>query len=351
MNALLTFEPEQRAEAFRVAEQELGLPAHVLEKDFWVTYLLDALFQQIELPVGMMFKGGTSLSKCYGVIERFSEDIDLALDRDDLGFDGDNAPELQPSSTKVRGKLKALQSAGTQYVADSLYPALHAHLENELAEEFSITIDEKTPDNILFFYPRCLDEADYGDTNYVKPVVLIETGTKAAHEPVDEIRITPLITQAESIIGAIPSMAEDDTTVRTLRIERTFWEKVTFLHQQNSRNEPEKVKDRLSRHLYDIAMIANSEHGNDCLGALELLQEVACHKSVYFKQGGVNYIDAGAGELRLALTPELEPAFRKDYGRMDEMFYGAPPAFDDIVAELERIENLVNQALSKSSEH
>src|SRR5690554_6477056 len=99
MSALLALDPEQRAEVFRVAEQELGLPAHVLEKDFWVTYLLHILFQELDLPVRMMFKGGTSLSKCYGVIERFSEDIDLALDREDLGFGGDDAPEAQTSST------------------------------------------------------------------------------------------------------------------------------------------------------------------------------------------------------------------------------------------------------------
>ena len=351
MRALLKLEAEQRAEVFRVAEQELGLPAHVLEKDFWVTYLLDALFRQLELPVGMMFKGGTSLSRCYDVIERFSEDIDLALDRGDLGFDGDNAPEVQSSATKAKRKLKELQAAGTQYVADSLYPAIHAYLECDLRETFSITVDEHTPDNILFFYPRCLDDADYGDTNYVKPVVLIETGTKAAHEPVDEIHISPLITQAENVIEAIPSIGEDGTTVRTLRIERTFWEKVTFLHQQNSCNDPEKVKDRLGRHLYDIAMIVNSEYGEHCLETLELLKKVAYHKSIYFKQGGVDYIEAGSGALRLSLTPELEPAFREDYGRMDEMFYGEPPQFDDIVTELGRIEYLVNQALSESSEH
>src|SRR5690554_4279478 len=137
MSALLTLEPEQRAEVFRVAEQELGLPAHVLEKDFWVTYLLDALFQQLDLPVAMMFKGGTSLSKCYEVIERFSEDIDLALDREDLGFDGDNAPEEQPSTTKANKKLKELQKAGTLYVASTLFPALLQYLESDLEEDFS----------------------------------------------------------------------------------------------------------------------------------------------------------------------------------------------------------------------
>lgn len=348
MSALLVLDPEQRAEVFRVAEQDLGLPAHVLEKDFWVTYLLDVLFQELDLPVRMMFKGGTSLSKCYGVIERFSEDIDLALDREDLGFGGDDAPEAQTSSTKAGKKLKALKAAGTQYVEDHLHPALQQYLEGDLEEEFSLVVDEGNPDNILFTYPRCLDDEAYGDANYVKPVVLIETGTKAAHEPVDEIRISPLVTLSESVTDAVPLIADDYTTVRTLRIERTFWEKITFLHQQNSSNAPDKVKDRLSRHLYDIAMIADSEHGEYCLGTLGLLKDVAEHKSVYFKQGGVDYMEACCGGLRLAMTPEMEEAFRLDYERMSEMFYGDPPEFEVIVDELRRIEGVVNQALSEA---
>lgn len=344
MSALLTFDLEERAEVFRVAEQDLGLPAHVLEKDFWVTYLLHVLFQELDLPVRMMFKGGTSLSKCYRVIERFSEDIDLALDREDLGFGGEDAPEAQTSNNQMGKKLKALKAAGTEYVAELLHPALQQYLEDDLDEEFSLFIDEDNPDNILFIYPRCLDDEAYGDANYVKPVVLIETGTKAAHEPVDEISISPLITQSDSVADAAPSIADDCTTVRTLRIERTFWEKITFLHQQNSSNAPDKVKDRLSRHLYDIAMISFSEHGEDCLETLDLLSEVAQHKSVYFKQGGVDYMEACNGGLRLVMTSEMEAAFRADYERMDEMFYGDVPEFDEIVAELRRIEEVVNQA-------
>jgi hypothetical protein len=95
-------------------------------------------------------------------------------------------------------------------------------------------------------------------------------------------------------------------------------------------------------------MIVDSEHGEHCLKTLSLLEEVARHKSVYFKQGGVDYTEAFSGNLRLALTPKLEEAFREDYDRMEEMFYGEPPTFDEIVAALQRIEGLVNKALSKS---
>lgn len=349
MSALLALDPEQRAEVFRVAEQELGLPAHVLEKDFWVTYLLDVLFQQLDLPVRMMFKGGTSLSKCYEVIERFSEDIDLALDREDLGFGGDDAPEAQPSRRKAEDKIKELKAAGTEYVAGTLLPELHQHLEADLAEEFSVTLSEENPDNILFYYPRCLDETSYGDTNYVKPVVLIETGTKAAFEPISEVEIYLLVGQSESVINELPSVSSESTIVPTLGIERTFWEKATILHQQNNCNKTNDVKSRLSRHLYDIAAIVNSDYRDQCMGSLELLEQVANHKDLYYRKGCANYRAACSGELKLVLTPELEEAFREDYDRMSEMFYGDQPDFDEILAELRHIEDHVNQALAEAN--
>lgn len=348
MSYILDLDPPERAEVFEAAEADLGIPAHVLEKDFWVTYILDALFQGMEdLDVRIMFKGGTSLSKCYSCISRFSEDIDVALNREDLGFTDDKAPENQSSKTQARKRLAELKNAGIEYVEEELLPSLISFLENDLNEDFTLYLDEDNPENLLFEYPRSLDE--YLDESYVKPVVLIETGTKSAHDPSEEIEIFSLFTGSESVEEAGLYADEHSTTVTSLCISRTFWEKVTFVHQQCSCDSADKVKDRLSRHLYDIHQIYHSDHGQQCLEDLDLLEKVAKHKATYFQQRGVDYHNAYSGGLDMTMSEDLQDAFQEDYARMDEMIYGDKPDFDDLLETLDAIEQHVNDELDSNT--
>lgn len=345
MTFLLDLTPAEQAEIFEATSQDLGVPAHVLEKDFWVTCVLDVLFNHLnDLPVRMLFKGGTSLSKCYQCISRFSEDIDLSLSREDLGFADEKAPENQASNTQERKTLKALKLAGTQYISETLFPAILEHLNDALSDEFELWIDENNPENILFAYPKCLGDEHYSDSDYVKPIVLIETGTKSAHDPSEEIEVCALFCESDLLEQTDLDRDKHTTTVNSLCVSRTFWEKVTFVHQQCCSNDASKVKDRLSRHLYDIHQIYCSDYGKGCLEDLELLRQVAAHKAVYFKQSGVDYHAASTGRLDLSMSDELRGAFSEDYARMDEMIYGDKPEFESLLESLSTIEEFVNRA-------
>lgn len=325
--------------AFRIASTHTGYPAHVVEKDFWVTYLLDTLFNRLTHTHRLMFKGGTSLSKCYNLIERFSEDIDLSLNMEDLGFGGDKAPhELLKIKSKREAEkaVELLKLAGEAFLRDTLLPMLLDQISADIgsAKEWSLSIDPNNSENILFHYPKSLNTSEYGD-QYVKPVVLIESGTKAAHEPIERVEIKAFVEDAITEI-------KTSCRVNVLSPKRTFWEKATILHAENNINKPERVKERLSRHLYDLVMLYRSDIGKEAIKDIDLLAKVAEHKKFYFRSGAANYGDAKPGTLKIVPHDAILQAFKQDYEKMGSMFSGNVIPFDTIINELQDIENSIN---------
>ena len=326
--------------ALRITSTHTGYPAHVVEKDFWVTYLLDTLFNRLTHAHRLMFKGGTSLSKCYNLIERFSEDIDLSLNMEDLGFGGDKAPheiaKLPESKKKAEKEIDKLKLAGEAFLRDSLLPMLLDQITADIgsAKEWSLSIDPNNPENILFHYPKSLNTSEYGD-QYVKPVVLIESGTKAAHEPIERVEIKAFI---EAAIAEIKTSCG----VNVLSPKRTFWEKATILHAENNINKPERVKERLSRHLYDLVMLYRSDIGKEAMKDTDLLAKVAEHKKFYFRSGAANYDDAKPGTLKIVPHDAILQAFKQDYEKMGSMFSGEILSFESIISELHELENSIN---------
>lgn len=328
-----------REAAFRIASTHTGYPAHVVEKDFWVTYMLDTLFNRLTHTHRLMFKGGTSLSKCYNLIKRFSEDIDLSLNMEDLGFGGDKAPhELLKTKSKREAEkaVELLKLAGEAFLRDTLLPMLLGQISADIgsAKEWSLSIDPNNPENILFHYPKSLNTSEYGD-QYVKPVVLIESGTKAAHEPIEHVEIKAFIEDAITEI-------KTSCRVNVLSPKRTFWEKATILHAENNINKPERVKERLSRHLYDLVMLYRSDIGKEAIKDIDLLAKVAEHKKFYFRSGAANYGDAKPGTLKIVPHDAILQAFKQDYEKMGSMFSGNVIPFDTIINELQDIENSIN---------
>lgn len=332
----------ERSQAFRIASQKLGYPAYVIEKDFWVTYILDMLFNRLALNHRILFKGGTSLSKCFKLIDRFSEDVDLSLNMEDLGFGGDKAPHIvaqQESKSAAKRAIEALQKSGEEFVRNTLIVLLQEAIKNDLpkADKWSLTLDVQNFENLLFYYPKSLEDDEYGN-KYVKPVVLIETGTKSEHMPIQEVEITTLLQEA---IGEIIS----NTTVKVLSPKRTFWEKVTLLHAENNINRVERVKERLSRHIYDVVMLSRSDVGKEAIKDLELLEIVAKHKAFYFRSNSARYDEAKPGTLKIAPHGELLKAFYDDYRKMRNMFSGEVVKFDILIQELQTIESKINSLM------
>jgi hypothetical protein len=340
MYEFVKLERKERSQAFRIASEKLGYPAYVIEKDFWVTYILDTLFNRINHKHRILFKGGTSLSKCYKLIDRFSEDIDLSLHMADLGLEGDKAPHIvadKESKSASKRAVENLKVAGELFLENTILALLKDKIEEDLGlvENWSLLLDDSNAENLLFHYPKSLEDGEYGN-KYVKPVVLIETGTKSEHLPSEEIKINSLL---EDAISEIHSKA----VVKVLSPKRTFWEKVTLLHAENNINRIQRVKERLSRHLYDIVMLSRSPIGVEATSDITLLDTVAKHKSFYYRSNAAKYDEAKVGTLKIVPKGEILEAFRVDYEKMRSMFAGEVIEFDVIIDELQILENKINQ--------
>lgn len=213
----------ERRLVFEAAAQRMALALAVVEKDFWVCYTLDYLFHRSGFAESMVFKGGTSLSKAFGLIERFSEDIDLILDWRLLGYGEDEPWEPRSNSAQERFKADSIERTNA-FLADAFVPKLRATLSESLGTEASVRrgAEEET---VYFDYPRSYESAGTLDT------IKLEMGPMAAWSPSEEAAITPYAADV------VPFGPELSTTVRTASPERTFWEKATILHQEANRPE------------------------------------------------------------------------------------------------------------------
>ena len=336
MDAFANDTPTNRDEAFRQAAAELGFAKAVVEKDFWVCWSLQHLFALPSFGDHLIFKGGTSLSKSYDVIHRFSEDVDLSLDRAQLGFDGDRDPEnIDLTSGKRKSLLQDLQEAAEATVAGPLLDEIKTVFSANLEQPFSLQIDEGDPQTLLFAYPSLGDD----DLGYIKPVVRFEFGARGAQLPAEQRTLSTYVQQA---FPDLPGLNPVD--VRTLGIERTFWEKATILHMLYHLNPGKPLADRMSRHYYDMAQLTRHDAKTRALANLDLLSQVGHHKSVFFKAAWARYEDAKPGSLRLTPGEHLEAALRRDYAGMREMIMGNAPSFDDVLSTIAALEAEINAA-------
>jgi hypothetical protein len=299
----------------------------IIEKDFWVCWSLKQLFALPSFGDHMIFKGGTSLSKAYDVIHRFSEDVDLSLDRAQFGFEGDRDPENPDlSGKKQKQLLQELQDAAEAEVSGPLLAEIQAAFDASLDQGFSLTVDPGDAQALLFAYPSLSD----GVGGYVKPIVRFEFGARGVHLPAEVREISPYVYQAfPDLLGS------GEVDVKVLGVERTFWEKATILHMLFHQDPAKPLADRMSRHYYDMACLIGHEAKGRAVGSLDLLEPVAHHKSVFFKAAWANYEAAKPGSLRLMPNAELTAALRRDYSGMREMIIGDAPGFDDILGAIE----------------
>lgn len=321
-----------RKEYFELASDELNMPLDIVEKDYWVVWTLEQLFSIPEINQHLTFKGGTSLSKIYHVIERFSEDIDVSIEKDFFGFNQDNDPESASSKNKQRAVLENLSAACSRYVQNDLAILLKNTISEKLstAGKWRLDIDALDPDGqtLLFQYP--------GSTNkekYIRPIVKIEMGARAEHWPVSQQLIQSYAKQALS-----DRVTEHEILIKVLEAKRTFWEKATILHQYSHLPQDKKIPARISRHYYDFFCLLNSSIKEDALQDSDLLNRVATHKGIYFSSGWANYGSAKQGSLKLLPQPIHIDRLEKDYGEMKEMFFGKIPDWSDILALIGKFE-------------
>jgi hypothetical protein len=345
MDDVARMEPRDRGDLFKEAAARRGdISAGVIEKDFWVCWTLKHVFALSPDPAHLIFKGGTSLSKAYGVIERFSEDIDLSLNREDLGFVGDRDPYKASSAKRQKKLIEEIVARCREVIATQLLPKLHAQFESALGPgdtrtAWALGPDENDPQKLFFTYPAGVESGRGGAPNpYVRRVVLLELGARSDHWPAEERTIRSYA--AEELPG---QFKEQECRVRTLGAERTFWEKATLLHAEAHRPLDKPAGDRLSRHYYDVAKLYQSPIGPKALSDRALLAQVVAHKRLFFHSGWANYGTATPGTFRLVPPKERHPLLKADYRAMQEnMIFGESCEFDELMTLIGEIEARLN---------
>lgn len=344
MDKVARLPAEDRAALFGESGANRGIANAIIEKDFWVCWTLKRLFGLKEGEAAtLVFKGGTSLSKAFGAIRRFSEDIDLSFERADLGYTGDRDPEQAGISRKKANQfIEDLVRDVEQHIAERLLPALRAAIARQLGEptkgEWSLVIDSNDAQTVNFHYPTALPEAEYMGMTYITPRVKLELGARGDPWPTEEKVIRPY--GAEDY----PDFFEDpDCTVTVLSAQRTFWEKATALHAEAHRPAESPTPQYFSRHYYDLAMLLGTNEGQAAATNFGLLAQVAKHKAIFFRSAWSSYGTARPGTLRLMPNEARIKDLRVDYREMAPMMFDEKPAaFDDILAKLKKLEKAIN---------
>lgn len=352
---LIAASPRERADLFLATAQRLGTPVGNVEKDFWVSWILDALFNRLPADAPrLLFKGGTSLSKAYGLVERFSEDVDITVFRNDLGEPA-SPDELEALSGKQRQRrldaIKAscqayingpLRRALEQLIAETLRAAgLPGVLSSAEADRPRLDPDESDPDRqtLLFSYPSVLASAGEPEP-YVRSAVKIEAGAKSAIDPHHAVVITPYVAPE------VPALDLRVPNVLTVDPERTFWDKLVILHGLRAWFERRGVLrqggHRVSRHYYDVSRLALSEVARRALDDRALAIDCARHARLFFSSADLDLPHAVPGTLAIAPTEAMLDPLRRDYAAMAGMIFGEVPPFEAVVAAVRELERRVN---------
>lgn len=340
--AFLALPQQDKRDLFDAVADRLDTLPSYAEKDFWVCLVLDALYNR--LPDGhprLLFKGGTSLSKAFSLIRRFSEDIDIVVYRGDLGFQGPHDPTIARdlSNRKRNDLFKQLKATCSHHVLGEMRMAL-AELMNRVGHGCTVRPDESDIDRqtILVEYPTLYALAGVA---YVAPRVKVEAGARSALDPSVTCSITPYVARE------LTDWSFKVKNVRAIAPERTLWEKLLVLHGlhcgfRDSRRAPAD-RDRISRHYYDVAMIASTDMGKAALRDVGLLDSVRNHNLIAFRQAWKRFEEAVPGSVRPVPQPELRRLIERDYTAMRDMILGEPPRFEWILQQLKLAEAAINR--------
>lgn len=319
-----------RKALFHNTAAKMGMTDAIVEKDFWVCYMLDYLFHRCAWKDKIAFKGGTSLSKAYGLIERFSEDIVLILDWRVLGY-GMGEPWEQRSNTKQDAFNKEANARAEAFLRDTFLPAIVSDLTAELGENVHCYIDGDDLQTVKIIYPN-----SFSDTSILQEIRL-EIGALAAWTPVQYATITSYAAEQYARLFEQPS-----TEVLTVLPERTFLEKVTILHREAFRPGDHPFPLRYSRHYYDLYKMTHTPVKDNDLQDNDLLERVVKFKDKFYRCPWARYDLAKRGTLKL-LPPEYNVGkLRSDYEHMQNMLFGEKPSFEEIMNDVANLEKEIN---------
>jgi len=352
MDKFITLTEQDKRDAFGETATRRGVLPIIIEKDFWVCWTLKHLLEIPEIAPYITFKGGTSLSKAYGIIDRFSEDIDLTISKSaPYTKDAKNPADEEVSGKERQRRIDALKEGAQKFVLEIALPNLNKKFQEifggDAVWKVEIASDDNDKQTILFYYPKLLSYGKgygmglygvgaygEGEIGYLKPAIRLEFGARGDIEPNEEKEITPYIAEE------FPELFDNPKcSVPTLAVERTFWEKATILH---ALYHGSKMRDRMSRHYYDTYTLDIKGVADSALKNLPLLDQVVLNKSIFFKDNKASYETAKIGSLKLVPSDAMITELKADYKAMQEMFMKDAPDFDLVISTLQKLEEKIN---------
>lgn len=316
---------QKQIDLFNQLSARTGIQPQAIEKDAWVTLILQMLFSSI-IREYLVFKGGTSLSKAYKLIERFSEDIDLAINRKYLGFEGD----------LTKGEIRKLRRKSHDFVSSEMVDILESQLDNYGIERdlYEIVVEnthisDQDPEIIRINYKSVFE-----DISYLPQRVLIEIGARSLIEPYEKKKIQSIIDENYPNVD----FSEDEFYANTIIPEKTFLEKLILLHEEFQKTTEKVRHQRMSRHLYDIGQIMNTEYGQRAIENAELFDEIIQHRKKFTPIKIVDYENLTLQSLKIIPPNEFLELYRKDYKEMQEnMIYGKSLDFENLIELIKQI--------------
>ena len=348
---VLSASQADRRDLFVGAGNRLGTAEQNVEKDFWVSWTLDALFNSpVTEGPRLLFKGGTSLSKGYGLIERFSEDIDITVFREDIGQPA-SVEELEALSGKKRtARLESIRAACQEYINGTLLTQITAQLAETLSAtgippEGRLEPDPNDQDHqsLLLWYPTVTAPGN----DYIRRAIKIESGAKSALDPHNPNIVKPYVDDD------LPELDLSVPNVTTVDPSRTFWDKVVILHGLrrwwDHRNELKGGGQRVSRHYYDVYRLLAAEAGQLAVEDRDMARDCVRHAQMFFNRPAFDLSEAVPGSFTLAPHDGMVADLRRDYEAMSGMIFGEIPQIDNVLAAVATLEERLNATTNQEA--
>ncbi|HLO81417.1 MAG TPA: nucleotidyl transferase AbiEii/AbiGii toxin family protein [Chitinophagaceae bacterium] len=321
---------QTRRNIFGETAAAIGLPPAAVEKDWWIVRTLELVFET-SIASYTVFKGGTSLSKAWGLIDRFSEDIDLALDRKYLGIE-------KPDSEMTGSQVSKLRKLSGKFITEKYFP--------ELTEKFNaaglkvnvqvaeVKSDDQDPLIIEVYYQSLTDPI-----TYLQPRVLIEVGSRSLIEPYEERSFTSMV--GEKYKGQ--EFADENILIPSVNPQRTFLEKIFLLHEE-FQLPAEKIRvERKSRHLYDLEKLMDTDYAIAALTNRELYDIIVEHRKKLTPLRGIDYANHTPDKINPIPPDAIIGAWEKDYQIMQEsMLFNPSLSFEQLILRIKTLKERIN---------
>jgi len=337
MNKFFQLSQQDKIEIINQAVIHKKLPPEAIEKDIWVTAVLRALFA---LPYSehLSFKGGTSLSKCWNVIERLSEDVDIAINREYFRFFGETFTIKQIS--------KNLRKACCKFCRNTLQFDLRKQMITDGISEklFSISmnitdITTVDPEKIFIEYKSLFIDNQINNVNYIKPVVVLEINGRSMKEPLETVEIKSFIDE----VFADKIFADKAFSVSVVIPERTFLEKICLLHEEFSKQDERIRVNRMSRHLYDLARMIDTPIAENALKNKDLFQSIVAHRRMFIAMKDFDYNTLLPKAINIIPPESVIAKWEEDYNKMQTMIYGEYVSFNKLIDKIKQLNEQINR--------